>query len=245
MKNPQILLLFVFAFFLLGITSVKAQENKLRYVWAKSGLVIRDAPSKEGKRIGKLAYGDSISIVETTDFRNLIKVLEVEDESKSVIKDLYLKGIWVKVRRGSVEGFVFDAYLSNLPALRFISDADLEPIETWGKREFGIREENNSKPIPNSDYSKREIIFNNGISSYSEKTTGGGEGQIIIPGARINEGFLLFDNQNLFKVFSSSEFEQNQILIESDHSVLILYESGSISIKQEGNNLIIYSEGGC
>jgi hypothetical protein len=143
------------------------------------------------------------------------------------------------------EGFIWDGYLSKFPALRFISDSSLEPIETWAKREFEVSMENSSDLFPNSDYSKHEIIFENGISLYSEATTGGGEGQIKIPGARINEGFLFFDLRNIFEDWNNPALDQNQILIESDNSILLIYESGEISIKQEGETLIIYSYGGC
>lgn len=236
-----ITLLFLFS----GIYTLTAQENELKYVWAKSGLIIRDTPSITGNRIGKLAYGDSIRVVEKTEKRYMMKVLEIEEDTRSVLNDFYLKGNWVKIMVEDEEGFVWDGYLSRFPALQFISYTNLELIETWANREFGVTREISSKPILNSDYSKREITFTNGISLNSEITGGGGSEVIVIPGARINEGFLLFDLNDYFNEYAEPGFDQYRILIESDSSIILISEFGEISIKQDGDKLIIFSEGGC
>jgi hypothetical protein len=86
MRTDNILFQVVLVLLLLGTSSLKAQENDLLYVWAKSGLIVRDAPSIDGKRIGKLAYGDSIRIEEETEFRYLMKVLEIKEKKQKHFK---------------------------------------------------------------------------------------------------------------------------------------------------------------
>lgn len=90
---------------LLVASNALFSQSELHQVIAKNGLIVREAPERTANQIGKLSFQSIVSITEKTD-----QGAEIEDEG--VLK----KGIWVKVALklsgdGSLEGYVFDAYL--------------------------------------------------------------------------------------------------------------------------------------
>ncbi|KAA3622892.1 MAG: SH3 domain-containing protein [Bacteroidetes bacterium] len=247
MKKLKNLHLFVLAFFFLGVTNLKAQGNELRYVWAKSGLIIRDAPSIEGKRVGKLAYGDSIRLVKVTGKSYSVKMMETNKSFEEYHhKEFRLRGNWVQINWQGQVGFIFDGYLSKFPALRFRNQYDLESIENWATREFGIFGEERSKRDPNSDYHKSLLVFKNGIIYSSEGSTGWSSTQLVFPGGSINEGFLLYDLQNrLTERLNNGESVFQFFKIQTDYSIKFYDDTFETEVTQIGGILLITSDGGC
>ncbi|MCB0526293.1 MAG: SH3 domain-containing protein [Saprospiraceae bacterium] len=68
---------------------------------ALNGLKLRDAP--KGKQIATVALGEQVLILES-------KMYDYPDIYENI------PGYWVKVRFQNLEGFVFDGYLSGMPA---------------------------------------------------------------------------------------------------------------------------------
>jgi hypothetical protein len=91
-------ILFYFLFYTVLISS-----QNLSFINAPSGLIIREAPNKISKRIGKLSYGDVVNIINKTGIK-----IEVEDEGKKI------NGEWVEIIHinGNEKGFIFSGYLS-------------------------------------------------------------------------------------------------------------------------------------
>lgn len=97
MKNLKQILAIVMV---VSTAFATAQQNA--YVAAESGLSLRDQPDVNGKMISKLAYGQAIDVLETTDQK-----LVVLDGGKKV------SGEWVKVETRNHIGYVFNGYLSS------------------------------------------------------------------------------------------------------------------------------------
>lgn len=168
-------LLFPLAFliFNLNILFSQSESNEL-YVWAKSGLTVRNKPFINGEKTGIVKYGERIKIVEKTSFLYSDEVLESYQVNGEWTSNFNLIGYWVKIIFEDQEGFIFDGYLSKFPAPKYESRVsskmtfeNLEPFEEWAKREFGVLS-TKKKTMPNSDYWKQTNIYNNGIIYISE-----------------------------------------------------------------------------
>jgi hypothetical protein len=63
------------------------QNNEVYFVTAPNGLILRNAPNSNSNRIGKLPYGTTLKVLETTKIKH-----HVIDNGKE------LNGVWVKVK---------------------------------------------------------------------------------------------------------------------------------------------------
>jgi len=88
--------------FICSISTVSSQ--KIKFVNAVSGLVIRDAPNKNAKRIDRLNYGVSVNVVSETGIK-----ISINDDNKVI------NGQWVEITRPkeNKKGFVFDGFLTS------------------------------------------------------------------------------------------------------------------------------------
>lgn len=110
--------------------------QEIQYVKADNGLIVRDQPSKNGTRIGKLKYGTVVEVREETAFE-----LTIRDGQKEI------SGKWVRVleRDGYLKGYVFSGYLtseelSKRTELKFPDYTIQMEFETYGPNEgFDIR----------------------------------------------------------------------------------------------------------
>lgn len=87
--------------FLVLTTSIFGQE--IQFVKADNGLIIREKPSQQSERIGKVLYGVKVKVIKETGIK-----LEIIDGQKSIA------GQWVEIQEvdGWHKGFVFDGYLT-------------------------------------------------------------------------------------------------------------------------------------
>lgn len=98
-------ILFLSCLFLLSASLLDASENmQLVYVNAKSGLVIRDNPGKENKKLATLPYGTQL-------------VKKKESGNKDTIDGV--KASWYMIEYENVQGWVFGGMLSDKPVSKF------------------------------------------------------------------------------------------------------------------------------
>ncbi|SNR16223.1 SH3 domain-containing protein [Tenacibaculum jejuense] len=87
-----------FSLIILFISLVAVSQSKY-LVTAKSGLSVRNKPSINASRIGRLDFNEKITITETTDFSFTTEKI---------------KGYWVKIKNPKLEGYVFNGFLKPL-----------------------------------------------------------------------------------------------------------------------------------
>jgi hypothetical protein len=90
------LLLFVGIIYL-SIMPVAGQSGIFRVI-SKSGIIMRDAPGRNGNKIAKIPYWERVIV-------NLTSQPDTLDN---------IPGFWVKIRYKDKEGFVFDGYLADI-----------------------------------------------------------------------------------------------------------------------------------
>lgn len=137
-------------------------SQKIQFVSAHNGLIIRTSPNKESERIGKLEYGVSIYILEETSIK-----LSVEDGGNII------NGQWVEIQepKDKQKGFVFSGYLTP----NVINKGDetenyyLTKIDSITKQKYWENITNSIKQEPSSIYlrnKKHEDLFEFSISEF-------------------------------------------------------------------------------
>jgi Bacterial SH3 domain len=107
MKIKAIIILFLIPMVLVAHQS-RFSEGETIYVWAMSGLNMRKLPDAKSEKIASLPYGTKVTVQPNI---GVIVAHEVEE-----FKDFKVKGVWLLVKYGDKEGFVFDGYMSRLVA---------------------------------------------------------------------------------------------------------------------------------
>lgn len=176
-----------------------------RYVWAKSGLILRKAPRFNAEKITVLPYGTAVELLDYADYTieyseycgMIYRNKNVKEHRLATIKGagkdtFYLKSYWVKVQVGKQKGFLFNGYLSEMPP--FKSPEKLEAGMDWREKISSIRhyaEEawgkigiDSTKYIAKSSNEKRKVmLFGNG-AVYDDNDW-------IIPNISFQDAYLL------------------------------------------------------
>ncbi|MFV0565014.1 MAG: SH3 domain-containing protein [Flavobacteriaceae bacterium] len=113
MKKRLLIYVCILLFF-----EIKGQENEIYFINAPTGLIIRDLPSLNSNRIGKLPYGSIVELLEETEFKQ--RIIDNNDT---------INGIWLKIKYNNYpfivseseseygyeqEGYVFSGYAEKL-----------------------------------------------------------------------------------------------------------------------------------
>lgn len=167
---------------LMNAAILTAQQQA--YVAAESGLTVRQKPDVSAKKIGQLAYGQAIGILEETDIK-----LVVLDAGKKV------SGEWVKIASRKHTGFVFNGYLSNHKIVKPIHihlknlNVDIQNLATQDYRRtyhlktkdsatikvgFGSSPEGKTLVLANNYYKNVSIFqaYENSLSFISDDSVG-------------------------------------------------------------------------
>jgi len=115
-KSPLMILSFVALIFsmlftqpLQAKTTVDiCQTGDVLYVWAKTGLNLRQEPTIHSKRLTILLPGSEVKVLGFTQKRFAIKTLRATDDEQN---PFVIKGNWILVQVGDIQGFVLDTYL--------------------------------------------------------------------------------------------------------------------------------------
>jgi len=120
-KSPQMIFSFVVIFLTMLFgqplqakqTVDICQTGDVLYVWAKTGLNLRQKPTIHSRRLTILLPGSEVKILGFTEKRFSIKTLRAtEDEQNPFI----IKGNWILVQVGDIQGYVLDTYLLPIQA---------------------------------------------------------------------------------------------------------------------------------
>jgi Bacterial SH3 domain len=107
-KNTTILLILFLQSVLLVAQSSRFKDDETLHVWASSGLNMRSKPDAKAEKIATIPYGAKVVVLPNIG----VKIpFELEE-----FKGFVVKGYWLLVKYENTEGFVFDGFLSRLPA---------------------------------------------------------------------------------------------------------------------------------
>ena len=206
-SDPDCIMKFclLIPFLLLGIHSLPAidsyQPGDTLYVWAASGLTLRKAPALTAAKLSSVPYGTRVIAL------NYFNGHDTEVEAvpgfmayNQKIEAVMLGGAFACVVFAGDTGYLFDAYLSKLPALKRSkekagSEPGFENFDTWAKRNFGLVAEEHHGTREYGTPSSSRMVYANGfvVSGWSEKD---GRSRTILPDVSMEEAFLLFNYLN-------------------------------------------------
>ncbi|MGJ4754754.1 SH3 domain-containing protein [Leptospira kmetyi] len=156
--------------------SKKESVTAIKYVFAKSGLILRKKPELNSEPIVTIPYGNRV-IVSLDE--PLGKEIEIEN----------LNGNYRLIKYSDNTGFVFDGFLSTL----IPPNAKSNDISDYFEKNFKKVKGPIYRPanINESETKVYEIYYENGIISSTTIYLGGGYTTISIPNGTINDGKLL------------------------------------------------------
>lgn len=196
------------------------------YVWAKSGLNMRESNSKESKKISAIPFGAQVVALEYSSGIEYSVVISKRrtlfENTNHPVKapEFAIRGNWLKVKFDNREGYVSDIYLSSLPvpkveffeqvmqqtgkSLEFVELKET-PREYLG-RIFGQNKVIETNKTMNPESVTTLVLYKNG-ASYRREIWGsaGAVETIIIPEINMNEGYLLFNLMFNYEVHASNQ----------------------------------------
>ena len=228
----------LFLFFLLFSTPLLAQKtSKTYYVFAENGLILRDKPQQDGKKLINIPYGTALNVKDDTRVGTATSVKEIATYS--------ISGKWIAVIFGGQNGYVFDGYLSQLPAPKKNQEEDFETQLTQLFTAIGKHYE--VKKADDSDDFITHFKQKYGKGVLLEHTRGEGSSMntIFIPNVTLREGYLFakalaYDPQ----YYSLPVFNKKTSVFNIDTN----NEDGvgcSIEVKKEKNGVSINIGCGC
>ncbi|MFK8004975.1 MAG: SH3 domain-containing protein [Saprospiraceae bacterium] len=182
-------------------------------VWAKSGLNMREGPGTGFPKMKKLEYGDQVQVIDQQLHSKSLSLTILKKNKRH--NQFKLNGHWVKVKIGKREGYVFDGYLSRLPAMKMITANDgkifFEHFNEYAKREFGIDSTAlNADSLKNYD---ERFVYQNGME-WKYPRSECYFASLDLGKISFNEAYLIFERMTSFehnaKYFKPSDLAFNE-----------------------------------
>lgn len=234
----------------IGLTAQTSRfkDGEILNVWATSGLNMRDKPDAKSTKIAAIPYGAKVVVQPNIG----IKIpFEVEE-----FKGFVVKGLWLLVKYGDKEGFVFDGFLSRLPAL---DKNEKEDLVSYLEKKIGKISDKNTLIWDEATNSSRSAKSN---EKYSENS------QMIWYNQKFNFNILFEYRQSETTAYTiiSSDLTQYEAYMfvktyffdaesdiftfnKKDKSIEMTQKVSSMgcsfSIIKEGNKIIIGGGCGC
>ena len=221
------------------------KDNETLNVWAASGLNMRDKPEAKATKIATIPYGAKVSVQPNIGLKIPFEVEE--------FKGFIVKGYWLLVKYGNTEGFVFDGFLSRLPAPSLTDNGRLEEylnikigkigkkydIQIFDKIIDKYRFSTANDRFDEKDITgftqkyKYDIIYEHG------KGEGGGDSRIESPNLTFYESYFLV--KTFFFPHKPEILEFNK----KDKNITFAGEECEFTIKKIGDKIVIDGYCGC
>jgi hypothetical protein len=163
------------------------------YVWADGGLIIRDSANLKSDRIGQIQYGESVVVQQRKYYRydeeELTIINKNQDEKGNKFLPVKIQGTWVKIKYKDIVGFVFDGYLSAMPAPT-LSDHGYLNLDGYLEKHFTALSKTERSE---GNYTFTNQTFSEGISiqTISSQT---GYSRYVLPPFSLEELLLILKN---------------------------------------------------
>lgn len=196
------------------------------YIWAFNGLALRDGPSLKNARVTTIPYGA------------FAVVLPQNSKKKDNLREFggfILHGSWVKIQYAdSLEGFVFDGYLSKFPALKYSKSNEWwqEVFQPYAIKAFGQPRhdfyKNRKGDGCGACYGYKDAFkYPNGVVAVNELVEGDGGMHLFtleIPG-------FSFEGAYLMLVLNPILWQKKHLNPHADEQPLQIEEQGSKQVK--------------
>ena len=247
------LLCLVFPFLL---TAQSENSYPDRYVWAESGLTMRDAGNSSGKKLLVVPFGAAVTPTWNNGAQANVTALPSVSyktqwrTSKSqpyVMHDSYIEVVY----QGKT-GFVYNGYLS---AYSPGTGAENTPdLTAWMANQFGSPNTISGEELILQEGRWQSVhLYPAGIMQTNVEYEGGGSMTLVFPTGNINDGFLIaarflgitdaIDKKEAFQ--EDMDFLPEILEIKEDGTLQFMGDMSETTIRTVGSMLIIHSSGGC
>lgn len=178
----------LFSFDSFGITEYKPEEEL--YIWAESGLNLRERPDFKSEVLAKMPFGEKIICKGRKsgyDYEhNSLKIIDEIKISDNKVSKIEMEGNWVKISFRDIDGYVFDAYLSRFKPLEKEKEAE-SLFDYFKKGNTYVYLEKKDSTL---EYGHDKIVFSNGIFLTNNYHSGAYGFQMIITKFSKEEAWL-------------------------------------------------------
>lgn len=139
------------------------------FVYAKSGLTLRETPDPQGAKITTVANGAAVTVEDTEPFTHVYSTNEP--------CGLTVPGYWVRVSTGGKQGYLFDGYLLEYEPL-------LKEQSMSGYWDAVSKVKSSTETPPEDDveyYDYSEIVWENGVKLTESGYVGGSNSRLTLP----------------------------------------------------------------
>lgn len=209
------------------------------WVWAKSGLNVREMPDAHAKVSGKIDNGEKVIVIDYQDVDYPFSVREVNENGNGT--GFELKGYWAKVKYQNLVGFVFDAYLSRLPTMigHIYGNKTTEDFHVSElKKHSTVIWQNGQDKYDKNDNKFVRYIFDKAYIIEISGGSGHWEKEMLFPdGFSLTEGYLIYAN--------TMKSPTDVLLEKGDDYLVFAIDTGTLTIKKVGSFLVIYEMHAC
>jgi hypothetical protein len=194
------------------------------YVYARSGLTLREKPQIDGAKLTSLPFGTKVNVIDDD--------LESDPFSAKEPCGLEISGHWVKVKHGQKEGYLFDGFL-----LTHGPDAVQEPVTYWTSVS---KVKSTSDKGPHADveyYEYASTVWENGVSYVSQGYVGGSSSTLILPKSLVSfqEAYLMamamLQNDPANPMKCSCDLDKEELQCDSKDQML----ATALRVDDQGN----------
>lgn len=171
------------------------------YVWAYSGLNLRETPKMDGKVLAIIPYGTKIridSLIDMNEFEvEVIESITIDEEWFSncyvtgKTPNCSIKGKMVKVSFNGLSAFVFNGFLSDL--IPFNKACNILNLSGIFETNYGILAKLDKSP-KDCNYTNIQIVYKNGFVFYCVNGIDWFSNTYLLNDISFQEGLLVFCN---------------------------------------------------
>lgn len=154
-------------------------------VWLLDGANLKSKPADKSKTIATIPYG---TIVKPVKIDGEPKGFTVDFNTAALKEPYQLKGKWIKVAFNGKQGYLFDGYLSTMPALEKDDHGFVEPEDAYLKRNYGVLKI--TKRIPKKGTKETRIYYKNGAITTETSSDGCIDHKLILKNVSLDEAML-------------------------------------------------------
>lgn len=229
---------YLFIIFTLFTTIAHSQNeyvNKTRYIWAESGLSLRNQPSAKANKITVIPYGETVEFIKDT-----YDIFTIQET-----KEFKFEDTWIEIRYKNQTGYAFSGYISNVKPpkkdeeiTKYLSRV-FKPLDKKIIRKYKDCDEGENKDSCISQY---VMSYSEGVSYAYWQGEGGGTETLSIPNINFLQAFILAKKYcpiyNQFPL-KYHEGRLRMIVVERDDV------GCDFTIVENGDFIIINWSGGC
>lgn len=230
---------------LAGLAQQYVCRGQPYYVWAQSGLNLREAPCTDSRILATIPYGAQICIDSLIDMEDIeveiIKSLtinpdwNIETPFEGKTPNATIKGKMVKVTYKGLAGFVFSGYLADLePIYKRKNDFRLEEIF---EARYGVLAKFD-KGNDSTDYENTEIVYKNGYVFKRMSHVSWYTNTYLLMDKTLREGLLIFENF-LKTVYTSNDEPSWYIRVKDESSIGFSEGMFNITLREVDSILLI------